>query len=190
MKPLGFWKSLEYRSCLEAKRLDVLREIAKPKGSISNGLFLPLPSAVELSPKILVEAPRPKPKTRGKTKTTEAAAAKLAEEISQVQLRSTLSVPKHTLSIMKLMYPMTQDERQKSVGWGAFVNAMNSAGFIAKNGGGSVVIFESISDDGKIIFHRPHPVPNIDPIMMQSMGRRMNKWFGWDRSLFVLAGKE
>jgi hypothetical protein len=81
---------------------------------------------------------------------------------------------------MKLMYPMTQDERRKSVDWDAFILAMKSAGFVAKSGGGSMVIFESTSEKGKIIFHGSHLVDKINPIMMQSMGRHMNKWFGWD----------
>jgi hypothetical protein len=32
-----------------------------------------------------------------------------------------------------------------------------------------------------------HPGPSIDPIMLQSMGNRMNKWFGWSRHTFLLA---
>lgn len=39
---------------------------------------------------------------------------------------------------------------------------------------------------GKIIFHKPHPIPKIGSIILHSMGRRMAKWFGWHRELFVL----
>jgi hypothetical protein len=52
---------------------------------------------------------------------------------------------------------------------------MTEAGFAAKYGGGSIVIFESITDGGKIIFQRPHPEPTIDPIMLQSMGKRLKR---------------
>jgi hypothetical protein len=64
--------------------------------------------------------------------------------------------------------------------------------FSVKQGGGSAVIFEnkgSIKEQGtrgKIVFHKPHPVPKIDPIMLHAWGKRMTKWFGWHREFFVL----
>ena len=36
-----------------------------------------------------------------------------------------------------------------------------------------------------IIFHRPHPDPTIDPIMLRTMGKRVRKWFGWEVESFV-----
>jgi hypothetical protein len=62
---------------------------------------------------------------------------------------------------------------------------MAEAGFAAKYGGGLIVTFENITGGGKIIFQRPHPDPTIDPIMLQSMGKRLNRWFGWDRETFA-----
>lgn len=87
------------------------------------------------------------------------------------------------------MYPSDIEERQKSVKWAVFVNSMNDAGFTAQNGGGSIVRFESRNGEGSINFHRPHPDPTIDSIMLQAIGWRMNKWFGWVRETFVLARK-
>jgi hypothetical protein len=55
---------------------------------------------------------------------------------------------------------------------------------------GSAVVFEP--DDwkrgwcGKIVFHKPHPVAKIDPIMLRSVGKRMEKWFGWNAETFVV----
>jgi len=49
------------------------------------------------------------------------------------------------------------------------------------------VVFEGESLSGKIVFHKPHPVAKIDPIMFRVMGKRMNKWFGWTRDTFALA---
>ncbi|KAF3009743.1 hypothetical protein E8E13_009343 [Curvularia kusanoi] len=79
------------------------------------------------------------------------------------------------------MFPDTVEERGKSVNWSAFVNSMNEAGFAARNGGGSIVRFENRKGEGSINFHRPHPDPTIDPVMLQAMGQRMNRWFGWAR---------
>ena len=75
-------------------------------------------------------------------------------------------------------------------------------GFSARNGGGSALVFENgdlsaaaaegrgggaaDAAGGKIIFHKPHPIPKIGSIILHSMGRRMAKWFGWHRELFVL----
>jgi len=56
-----------------------------------------------------------------------------------------------------------------------------------RHGGGSAVVFEGESLSGKIVFHKPHPVAKIDPIMFRVMGKRMNKWFGWTRDTFALA---
>jgi hypothetical protein len=35
-------------------------------------------------------------------------------------------------------------------------------------------------------FYKPHPVEKIDPVIFRSMGKRIIKWFGWHRDLFVL----
>lgn len=61
---------------------------------------------------------------------------------------------------------------------------MNDPNFNARNVGGSAVAFEHPSKK-KIIFHRPHPVAKIDSVMLQSMGKRLEKHFGWSRETFV-----
>jgi hypothetical protein len=80
------------------------------------------------------------------------------------------------------MFPETEEERQRSIEWDHFISAIEDAGF-------SMVNFENNSGSGKIIFHKPHPVPRVNPVMLQSMGSRMNKWFGCHRGFFILAGK-
>jgi hypothetical protein len=87
------------------------------------------------------------------------------------------------------MFPDTPKERQKTIEWDAFVSAVDEVSSTTSNGGGSIVLSVDRSNAGKIIFHRPHPEPKIDPIMLQLMGRRLNKWFRWHRELFALAGK-
>lgn len=101
-------------------------------------------------------------------------------------------VKKRAYDMLTLMFPATATESAKSIEWDMFVHAMSDMGFSARNAGGSAVVFEKGNlaeggaTSGKIIFHKPHPIPKIDPIMLHSMGRRMAKWFGWHRDLFVL----
>lgn len=83
------------------------------------------------------------------------------------------------------------EERSKTVKWESFVKAMSQVGFVARHSGGSAVLFEPSQNSkwfgrGKIVFHRPHPVPVIDSVILSSMGKRMNKWFGWNEETFVL----
>ncbi|KAJ5623398.1 hypothetical protein N7490_012003 [Penicillium lividum] len=94
-------------------------------------------------------------------------------------------VTKDSLHVIHLMFPEFSD-RSDSVGWEKFVRALCDAGFVARNGGGSAVVFDAQNglQRGKIVFHRPHPVAKLDPVMLRSMGKRMTKWFGWTRNEF------
>lgn len=106
-----------------------------------------------------------------------------------------ITVTKRAFDVLRLMYPENPDETGQSVGWDSFVHAMSDMGFTAHNASGSAVEFrnESFEHDngqtvrGKIIFHKPHSVVKIDPVMLRSMRTRMAKWFGWGRSRFLQA---
>lgn len=118
------------------------------------------------------------------------------ERITKVHVKS------RAYDMLTLMFSATAEESAKGIEWDMFVHAMIDMGFSARNGGGSAVVFENENlpaaasegeeggaagaTRGKIIFHKPHPIPKIDSIMLHSMGRRMAKWFGWHRELFVL----
>jgi hypothetical protein len=65
---------------------------------------------------------------------------------------------------------------------------MVDVGFSVTHRGGSAVSFKG--DRGVIVFHRPHPEPNIDPVMLSSMGKRLRKWFDWGRDSFVARTKQ
>lgn len=39
--------------------------------------------------------------------------------------------------------------------------------------------------EGRIVFRKPHPVPKIEQSLLQSRGRRMHKWFRWEREMIV-----
>ncbi|KAI4737950.1 hypothetical protein E4T50_11567 [Aureobasidium sp. EXF-12298] len=96
-----------------------------------------------------------------------------------------ISATPRALQVVKKMYPTSNEESSaRDTEWDLFVHAMNDLGFRARNVGGSGVAFEHTSKK-KIIFHRPHPVAKIDSIMLQSMGKRLKKHFGWCRETFV-----
>lgn len=193
MQALSHWNSADYESRLEARRKEVLSEMEKrnahPQPTLD--LFLPLPSTEDDAAKLQIRYVKVKVKTRSEKHTPESIGQTLHATglIETVPTVTKITLAKRALVVLRNMFPLTADERQVTVEWETFVLAMEEAGFAAKNGGGSIVVFEQKDGPGKIIFHRPHPVPKIDPVMLQSMGRRMNKWFGWTRNTFALAGK-
>ncbi|MCJ1241964.1 hypothetical protein MMC14_009971 [Varicellaria rhodocarpa] len=124
------------------------------------------------------------------TKITEDEESSVTGPIEESPLE--IPVTRRAFDVFTLMFPTSAEEASKGVEWDRFVLAMSDVGFAARNGGGSVVIFENESldteghDGGKIIFHKPHPVAKIDSVMLHSMGKRMGKWFHWSRDCFVL----
>ncbi|TVY92897.1 hypothetical protein LAWI1_G005034 [Lachnellula willkommii] len=123
----------------------------------------------------------------------------LSEAAQELPTQIQVSVSKSALAIFHSMFPSRSSEEasQKSVKWDSFVLAMAEPelGFVARHSaGGSAVQFEPNERskwfwEGKIVFHKPHPVPVIDPVMLSSMGKRLRKWFGWDNETFLLKGK-
>jgi hypothetical protein len=94
-----------------------------------------------------------------------------------------LPATKRALKIFRQMFAVDAEDAAKGIDWATFVRAMSDVGFVVREAGGSAVAFEK--DDGKIVFHKPHPETEIDSIMLHIMGKRMTKWFGWSRELFV-----
>jgi hypothetical protein len=112
-------------------------------------------------------------------------ATNVQAETTAVVEATTIKVAKQWLDIFLQMFP-EKDEAAKDILWDRFVHAMVDAGFTARNNGGSQVSFKKLDGEGRIVFHKPHPVPKIDSVMLRAMGQRMAKWFGWRRELFVL----
>lgn len=187
MEPLQKWNDLEYTARLVQKREQVEANMHKARVVESGDVFLPLPSALSSSGELATAIHgKIKLKTRGPSQTP--APEELANQPeAAVGPCKTIYLSKRPYSTLRYMFPSTVEEHQKSVDWTAFVNSMDYAGFTVRNGGGSIVRFESRNGDGSINFHRPHPDPTIDPIMLQAMGWRVNKWFGWCSETFVLA---
>lgn len=135
-----------------------------------------------------------------KTRGTERAGSESATEnnsTTEKPIAKKRAVPKQYFEIFHLMFPISSEERCRTIKWDEFVHSMNHAGCVVSSCGGSAVRFElhdTAQDQGTtisktVIFHRPHPVPKIDPIMLRSeIGRRLTRRFGWTREHFVLAG--
>jgi hypothetical protein len=97
-----------------------------------------------------------------------------------------IEVTKQSLGVFQLMFP-DKDDVVKDVLWDRFAHAMKDAGFAARNCSGSAVAFKQLSGKGgRIVFHKPHPIDKIDPVLLRIMGKRMTRWFGWRRETFVL----
>ncbi|KAJ4044767.1 hypothetical protein NW761_008317 [Fusarium oxysporum] len=107
-----------------------------------------------------------------------------AEAAGEVTKDAVIPLTRPSLGVIYLMFP-SKDDVAKDVLWDRFVHAMIEAGFTARNNSGSAVAFKQ-GDRGRIVFHKPHPVDKIDPVLLRIMGKRMAKWFGWRRELFAL----
>lgn len=47
------------------------------------------------------------------------------------------------------------------------------------------------NDRESIVLHKPHPEPVVDGVMLRChIGRRLQKWFSWDKETFVLRAKD
>jgi hypothetical protein len=75
-----------------------------------------------------------------------------------------------------------------SIRWIQLVQALTDAGMTATQVPGSGVKFAN--DRDSIVFHKPHPEPVVDGVMLRcQIGRRLQKWFSWDKETFVLRVK-
>jgi hypothetical protein len=136
------------------------------------------------------------PKTKTKTRPSLAAISgngSLAirkPAIPEPQQIPQVTVKPESMWILCRMFPARLEEYvAKPLDWRRFVDAMRDAGFETGHLGGSAVMFAQ-EGKGKIVFHKPHPVAKVDQVMLQRWGRRMAKWFSWQRESFVVVEKE
>lgn len=97
--------------------------------------------------------------------------------IDQALQVSDIHLSKKNLRTLKHLYPGGEEgEGQSWVSWEDFVRAMAEAGFHISNTDSSAVVFEHRDHSkGRIIFHRPHPEPKLDCIILRVMGKWMAK---------------
>lgn len=111
-------------------------------------------------------------------------------QLAPIPLHDPIMVKPETHRVLTRLYPTTAtDYSAKPLDWRTFVVAMEDVGFLATQSGGSAVAFIK-EGEGRIVLHKPHPVAKIEQIWLQSWGKRMRKWFGWDREVFVCVKEE
>jgi hypothetical protein len=136
-------------------------------------------------------------KTKVKTRSEDTSAETNLETLSitpsvQDPAQPITAVKKGTLETLRALFPVR--ERATEVAWDKFRDAMEKVGFTARRNGGSAFLFEPSGESkwfgrGKISIHRPHPGSTIDSVMLLCIGRRMKKWFGWNKESFELEKK-
>ena len=100
--------------------------------------------------------------------------------------------------VIALMFPDRSngiEEGGKTVEWLDFLSTMRTLGFAVEHRGGSAFTFKGAirlpSDHPtlqkrSISVHMPHPSTEMSPILLQSLGRRCNRRFGWQRANFAV----
>ena len=132
-------------------------------------------------------------------------AAAFAKLVVDDELRETEKPPpvlytlKHKsipFQVIALMFPDRSngiEEGGKTVEWLDFLSTMKTLGFAVEHRGGSAFTFKGairIPSDHltlqkrSISVHMPHPSTEMSPILLQSLGRRCNRRFGWQRANF------
>ena len=104
-----------------------------------------------------------------------------------------IPVKHDNMAIFHHMFPSCGEESQRSFSWQHFFGAMIDAGFSILQSQGSAVTLKGNEERHEgvktIVVHRPHPSPTINPVMLRSIAKRMTKWFGWRRELFIERGR-
>lgn len=100
---------------------------------------------------------------------------------------SSIKTTKRAMGVFSKMFCGESDVAGQGCDWDQFVLSMKDVGFSACSSTGSAVQFD-LPDKGKIVFHKPHPVPKVDHIMLKAMGKRLKKWFGFGKETFTTAG--
>ncbi|KAH0291150.1 hypothetical protein M436DRAFT_56638 [Aureobasidium namibiae CBS 147.97] len=188
-------KSTEYTEIVQNERLQVSAAIAAAAALTKNTTNIMTEAASwETGPDVstlAIEERAVKPKTRP----LQPASASVNDavplepgfdtKVEFVADQQRIAATTRALEVIRKMYPTSTEEvSAKDTDWDLFVHAMNDLNFNARNVGGSGVALEHPSKK-KIIVHRPHPVAKIDSIMLQSVGKRLQKHFGWSRETFV-----
>lgn len=104
-----------------------------------------------------------------------------------------IGVKHDNMPVFMHMYPSCGEESQRCFSWQHFLSAMIDAGFSIFQSQGGAVTLRLNEDRGgvrTIVVHRPHPSSSINPVMLRSIAKRMTKWFGWKREVFIERGKK
>ncbi|MCJ1405640.1 hypothetical protein MMC11_008869 [Xylographa trunciseda] len=101
------------------------------------------------------------------------------------------AVSKRALKVFSVLFyiPSAESDNPGEIPWLDFVHAMTSVGFAALKLYGSVWQFTptKLDVERSIQFHEPHPHGKIPFVVARRHGRRLNRAYGWDGAIFVLA---
>lgn len=143
--------------------------------------------SVEASKHGLTLRPREKTKTRPCSDNTP---SETPDELAQLNIADPSKAPHikakfETVNVFRRMFPETREEyRARPLQRSSFVAAMHDAGFSVTHCGSSHVIFAI--QGGRINIPKPHGVDQkIAQIKSQKYGKRLTKWFGWQRETLV-----
>ncbi|KAK7685171.1 hypothetical protein QCA50_011534 [Cerrena zonata] len=99
---------------------------------------------------------------------------------------STLS--KKTKSYMHQLMNTSEDEKKglAPMKWENFLKVMREMGFkYDPSTAGSSVRFDPPGDkDHPITFHKPHPDPTLQPLILKQFGKRLKRTYGWSEEDF------
>ena len=138
------------------------------------------------STQLPAEFPTAKVKTRGTNLLQKPEDFDVTENTVDTQSPTIMKVKGETVRVLSRLFPITPEEHAaKPLDWKSFVGAMGDAGFPVIQSGGSALTFIK-EGEGRIVFHKPHPVAKVDQVMLQSWGKRLTKWFGWERGSFAI----
>ncbi|KAI3341162.1 hypothetical protein F4824DRAFT_516357 [Ustulina deusta] len=184
-------QSAEYQQVVLVEEAKILTKIEQHKTAQETSGYIAKPLCEMMKTVVKKEPRKEKIKTRPQeNKEADVVISKDVTE-SQMQTLEPCQTPalvrptKRALNAIRFMFPTTPVEASGSLQWVDFVHVMGDMGFVAQHGGGSAVSFEA-DGQGKIVVHRPHPESKIEPVMLHTIGARMNKLFGWKRESFVL----
>lgn len=191
----------EHVAVLLQERNTILQHEAQarqPSSIVSNFSTLRLSDPSE--PKLEIPQHRAQPKKRrnamvpssSKQEASNPAVQPLNQDQSRIHLEK-IAVSRDSLRVFARMFPSGIGATEKqTLRWQSLVTALVDAGCSAEPGIGSAVSFRRSrsAGGGCIVLHRPHPEPNVDPVMLQTFGKRFRKRFGWDGEMFEERGKD
>ena len=189
MATISFDKSEGYQDALRAERVRIK--------ALQQNLLVPTPSERAMrwpSSNVAAQTARGYPvqdRTKVKTRAADQVNAEEDGEFTpeeQVTAKTTITVKAETFQIFHRMFPSSDQDGELSSGmidWRKFLIAMADAGFGCRHSTGSAVTFTSKM--GRIVIHKPHPVAKLDFRSLMKIGKRLNKWFGFERKTFEIA---
>ncbi|OJJ37693.1 hypothetical protein ASPWEDRAFT_93070, partial [Aspergillus wentii DTO 134E9] len=133
-------------------------------------------------------------KTKVKTRGIAQPIPEQRPQVDLDQLDTTNQQPRFTLKrrdynvFLALFYKPESKQQPGEVPWSDFLHAMTCTGFIPEKLYGSVWQFTptNLDVERSIHFHEPHPYSRIPFRVARRYGRRLNRAYAWDGSMFDL----